>query len=186
MKKNLFLAALAALSLGCSGGVRKDRIENALHRDPYEFLAERLSAAHDRMANRKVAVLPFSYTDKRESDDGVVVSERLLTRVIQEGRLEVVERNLLETVMSELKLQYSGIVDEKSMKSLGKILGVEAVITGTLTRRNGGSLEINARLIRARRRGAGAVGLGKLAARPGHRAGSGPGPGAAPGAGGYP
>ena len=149
MKKNLFLAALAAFCLGCSGGVRKDKIENALHRDPYEFLAERLSAAHDKMANPKVAVLPFSYTDRRESDDGVVVSERLLTRVIQEGRLEVVERNLLEKVMSELKLQYSGIVDEKSIKSLGKILGVEAVITGTLTRRNGGSLEINARLIRA-------------------------------------
>ncbi|HCC46818.1 MAG TPA: hypothetical protein DEQ38_01680 [Elusimicrobia bacterium] len=149
MKKNFVLLLCTAFAWGCSGGTRRDRQEKALGLDRYEFLAERLSGAHGKMANRKVAVLPFSYTDRRESDDGVVVSERLLTRIIQEGKLEVVERNLLEKVMGELKLQYSGAVDETSIKSLGKILGVEAVITGTLMRRSDGGLEINARLIKA-------------------------------------
>lgn len=147
MKKILPLL-LALLAAGCAGGARKDKPADALRSDPYKLLAERLSEAHGRMVNRKVAVLPFSYTDRRESDDGVVVSERLLTRIIQEGKLEVVERHLLEKVMGELKLQYSGAVDDSSIKSLGKILGVEAVVTGTLTRQSGGLLEINARLIK--------------------------------------
>ena len=147
MTKRGFLI-LGLLLAACGGPVRKDRIADALGRDPYEFLAERLSAACDKMQNRKVAVLPFSYTDRRESDDGVVVSERLITRMTQENKLDVVERNLLEKVMEELKLQYSGSVDESSIKSLGKILGVEAVVTGTLTPQSGGMLEINARVIR--------------------------------------
>ena len=90
---------MGLLLAACGGPVRKDRIADALGRDPYEFLAERLSAACDKMQNRKVAVLPFSYTDRRESDDGVVVSERLITRMTQENKLDVVERNLLEKVM---------------------------------------------------------------------------------------
>ncbi|MDA8243099.1 MAG: FlgO family outer membrane protein [Elusimicrobia bacterium] len=147
MKRRGFLI-LGLLLAACGGPVRKDKMEDAFGRDPYEFLAERLSAACGKMQNKKVAVLPFSYTDRRESDDGVVVSERLITRMIQEDKLEVVERNLLEKVMGELKLQYSGGVDENSIKHLGKILGVEAVVTGTLTRQSGGTLEINARVIR--------------------------------------
>lgn len=142
-----FMLLLAALACGCTGG-RRDNLSGDTGQDPYVFLAGRLSRAHSGMANKKVAVLPFSYTDRRESDDGAVVSERLLTRVIQKGKLEVVERSLLEKVMGELKLQYSGVVDETSIRRLGKILGVEAVITGTLTRRAGGRLEVNSRLIR--------------------------------------
>jgi TolB-like protein len=147
MKKALFFLCL--LCAGCGGNVRKDTLADALKLDPYEFLARKLSDAKEGAVNRKVAVLPFSYTDKRDSDDGVVVSERLLTRMIQEGKFEMVERNLLEKVMGELKLQNSGTVDETSIRKLGKILGVEAVVTGTLTRQPGARIEINARLIKA-------------------------------------
>lgn len=148
MRKLLLLAACAAACSACSGNVKKSSAD-LLRRDPYEFLAERLSAPRAGAAASKVAVLPFSYTDRRASDDGVIVAERLLTRLIQEGRLQVVERNLLEKVMGELKLQNSGTVDEASIKSLGRILGVDAVITGTLTRHTDGGLEINARMIGA-------------------------------------
>lgn len=148
MKKALLLVICVLVS-GCSGNAKRKSLPDAFGGDPYESLAERLSEAHDRVANRKVAVLPFSYTDKRESDDGVVVSERLLTRIIQERKLEAVERNLLEKVMGELKLQYSGAVDETSIKNLGKVLGVDAVVTGTIMRQADGRIEINARLIKA-------------------------------------
>ncbi len=146
--KRLTLIAVLLLAAGCSGNVKKSPAD-ALRRDPYEFLAERLSASRDGAPGRKVAVLPFAYTDRRESDDGVVISERLLTRIIQEGRLEVVERSLLAKVMGELKLQNSGVMDAASIKSLGRVLGVDAVVTGTLTRQGDGSVEINARMIKA-------------------------------------
>lgn len=145
MKRAILMFFLAAMAAGCSGGRRADKAPL----DDYDILARRISEAGAGMSNRKVAVLPFSYTDRRESEDGTVISERLLTRIIQTGRLEVVERALLERIMEELKLQYSGAVDETSIKRLGRILGVEAVVTGTLTRTSDGRIEINARMIRA-------------------------------------
>jgi hypothetical protein len=53
----------------------------------------------------------------------------------QEGGLKVVERTLLEKVMSDLKLRSSAGADDDAIKSLGRGLGVNAVVVGTLTRR---------------------------------------------------
>jgi hypothetical protein len=44
-----------------------------------------------------------------------------------------VERAQLDAVRRELGLQYSGDVDDASAVSLGKFLGAQAVITGSLT-----------------------------------------------------
>ncbi|MFC1546426.1 hypothetical protein ACFL4O_01775, partial [bacterium] len=46
------------------------------------------------------------------------------------------------------KLQASGIVDCETAKSLGKILGVEGIITGTMMNIAKNRLEVNARLIK--------------------------------------
>lgn len=146
-KWRLALLAGSLLLAGCASQV-KNKAAAVLTPDPYERLAEKISDAHGRLANNKVAVLPFSYTDKRASYDGVIVSERLLTRIAGKGELQVIERGLLEKVLGELKFQRSGAVDEGSIKGLGKILGVEAVVTGTLTGRSDGRVEINVRLIK--------------------------------------
>jgi curli biogenesis system outer membrane secretion channel CsgG len=50
----------------------------------------------------------------------------------------VVERSRLDAVRRELNLQYSGEVDDASAASLGKFLGAQAVITGSLTPLGGG------------------------------------------------
>ncbi len=141
------LLLLSSLS-GCAHNSWNKTAAGPFAPDMYDRLAEKISCGHKYLSNKKVAVLPFSYTDRSVSDDGVVVSERLLTRIINLRELEVVERGLLDKVLSELKLQRSGIIDENSIKGLGKILGVEAVVTGTLTRRVDGRIEINARMIK--------------------------------------
>ncbi len=150
MSTNNRLAAAVFLFFfaGCGKNLKSAKMAELFARDPYEQLAEKISYGHKYLSNNKVAVLPFSYTDKSLSSDGVVISERLLTLIINRRELEVIERGLLGQVLSELKLEHSGAIDENSLKGLGKILGVEAVVTGTLTRRRNGSIEVNARLIK--------------------------------------
>ena len=145
-KYAVLFCSLALAACGCrAGNLKRD---GALAPDQYDRLAEAISGGRKYLQNRKVAVLPFSYTDRRASDDGIVISEKLLTRIINRRALEVIERGLLDKVLSELKLQRSGAIDESSIKGLGKVLGVEALVTGTLTRRRDGRIEINARLIK--------------------------------------
>lgn len=140
---HLLLAALLPLA-ACAGRGRSTVNNDGV----YKHLADKLSDGHDKLAIRKIAVLPFSYVDRHLSSDGAVISEKLITRIANEGDLEIVERSLLAKVLEELVLQHSGVFDESSIKGLGKVLGVEAIVAGTLTKQRNGSLEINARLIK--------------------------------------
>lgn len=141
-------ALFSVLAAGCAGGpARKDDAERASVR-AYERLAEKLGGAKGALANRKIAVLPFACIRDGACFDGEVLSERLLTRFTERRDFEVVERGLLNKVLSELKLQNSGGFDEGSIKNIGRLLGVEAIVSGTLTRRRGGGLEVNARLVK--------------------------------------
>lgn len=117
--------------------------------DKYDQMVREISATAENLTNKKIAIIPFSYADGREATkDGTVIAERLAMKIIKLQKFEVIERNVLGKIMNELKLQASGIVDATSTKELGKILGVEAIITGTLVETADGRIEVNARLIK--------------------------------------
>lgn len=117
--------------------------------EAYDEMAEELSENAKLLKQPKIAIIPFTYVDKRKSEGGLVVSERLTTRIVKLKKFQVIERHLLENVLTELHLETSGVVDAKTTKEIGKVLGVEAIITGTLLDVGNGQTEINARIIRA-------------------------------------
>jgi len=55
---------------------------------------------------------------------------------------------MVEKVMKELEFQNGGTVDPETAKKLGKGLGVEAIVTGSLQDLSYGNVEINARVIK--------------------------------------
>lgn len=116
--------------------------------DPYDKLARELSEI-SVSSQTKIAIIPFSYVDKKKTDAGTVISERLTTRIVKLKTFKVIERQLLENVMQELHLETTGVVDVETTKRLGKILGVEALITGTIMDIGEDTSEINARTINA-------------------------------------
>lgn len=95
----------------------------------------------------KLAVLAFGYTNEKASEGPVVVQERLTTLLAQNKHITLIERGLMKKVMEELKLQSSGAMDEETVKTLGKMLGADAVVTGTLNDLNDGLTEVNARIV---------------------------------------
>jgi TolB-like protein len=113
----------------------------------FDQLAARLSAAAKSRGRARVAILPFQVIGGKGSTSGRIVSERLLAPILAAGQVEVVERAMLESVMREQQLQFSGVVDARSVKEIGKILNVDAVITGTVIALRNDRVEINARLI---------------------------------------
>lgn len=115
--------------------------------DPLDSVAKKISKASGKIKNKQIAVLPFPYHDGREGPGSTIISERLITKIASHKKLQVVERSLLEKVLGELKLQYSGAINQESAKKLGSILGVESILTGTLIDLGGDRVEVNARLI---------------------------------------
>lgn len=115
---------------------------------PYESMASELVTAAKKQGKRRVAVLTFSSLGNRTSSDGLFVSEKFIGPIASLD-VEVVERTLLESVMREQQLGVYGVADARSVKELGRILGVDALVTGTIMRLKDDRLEINARLIDA-------------------------------------
>lgn len=139
--KNIVKLMLAVVFLGLAAGAQAE--------DKYEVLAKELTAAGSDVQGKKIAIIPFSYADGRTAaKDGSVISERLTIKMINMRKFEIIERSVLDKVMAELKLQASGMIDATSAQQLGKVLGVEAIITGTLVEMQAGEIEVNARLIK--------------------------------------
>ncbi|MFI5363431.1 MAG: FlgO family outer membrane protein [Elusimicrobiota bacterium] len=115
----------------------------------FDKLASQLAAGAKAHGRSRIAILPFQVIGGKGSTSGRIVSERLLSPLMAGGVVEVVERSMLESVMREQQLQFSGVVDAKSVKEIGKILNVDAVITGTVIALKDDRVEVNARLIDA-------------------------------------
>lgn len=115
-------------------------------RGVYKVMAKDLLRSSGKK-RKAIAVAGFSYLDGRDSGDGSVVSERLTTELVKAGSHKVVERTEINKVLSELKLQGSGVMDPESVKRIGKLLSVDLIVVGTLTELPGRELEIHSRVV---------------------------------------
>ncbi|MFH1724626.1 MAG: FlgO family outer membrane protein [Elusimicrobiota bacterium] len=117
--------------------------------DPYDRLAEQIRLIAKRSGAKRVTVLPFLPVTGGAKDSGVVLSERLVSRLAGQGELAVVERTLLDEVLKEQQLGHKGVIDPKQTKEVGRVLGVNALITGTFLSLSDDEVEVHVRLIDA-------------------------------------
>lgn len=114
---------------------------------PLDKLAEQLGAALKDRPAIKLAVLEFPYTSGKASEGPVIVQERLITALSAAKGVTLIERGQLNKVLGELKLQASGAMDDSAVKQVGKLLGADAVVTGTLNDIKDLRTEVNARIV---------------------------------------
>ncbi|OGS04659.1 MAG: hypothetical protein A3G41_03085 [Elusimicrobia bacterium RIFCSPLOWO2_12_FULL_59_9] len=130
-------------------GVWLVALSGAAAAEPLEKLAGKLGKGLGDQENKKVAVLDFPYPGGGLSSGSSIVQERLTTFLVESGKVEVIERSLLRKVLEEMRLESTGVIDSETTKELGKVLGVGALVTGTLNDLGRGKTEINARVIQA-------------------------------------
>jgi len=81
-----------------------------------------------------IAVLDFE--NKSGNQDGDIVldglSESVVDELMQYRRFRIVERDRRDDILSEYKFEATGFVDDQYVKELGKQLGVDALLFGSL------------------------------------------------------
>lgn len=124
MKTTATLSLLALLlSLGgCSTSTRIQSVQPA--------------QIQQAAALQQIAVLEFD--EKNLRDRGINMGSKIEARLAShqihgENYFTVVSRADINSVLNEQKLQSSGLVNEQQAASLGKLAGVQALITGTLS-----------------------------------------------------
>lgn len=95
---------------------------------------------------RRVAVFEFS-NDVRSSgnpyaalqalagpDPGKAAADLLITQLVQNGCVMVIERDAINKLLAEQNLTNSDRTDPQTAAKLGQILGVDAIVLGSITR----------------------------------------------------
>lgn len=106
------------------------------------------AAAQEQQAPRKkrVAILDFDYGTVRsyvaglfgtDVDVGKGISDLLVKHLVQDGTYSVIERKMLDKILAEQNFSNSDRANPTSAAQLGKILGVDAIIVGTITQFGG-------------------------------------------------
>ena len=67
----------------------------------------------------------------QEGEDALLVSG-MTDHLLQHGRVQVVERALLDKLLAELKLSTSKLTDQRTALALGKLLAARLIITGKI------------------------------------------------------
>jgi len=103
--------------------------------------------------NINLAVVGFGYqVYNSKSRTTSIISERLVTALLknkemQNKKIKLIERNLIEKVLQEQKLSQTGIIDIESAPKIGKILSANVIITGNIYDVDYENVEVNVKAI---------------------------------------
>src|SRR5258708_5423744 len=103
------------------------------------FLNSALSQAQPK---KRVAVLNFDYATVQSGvaaifgsnqDVGKGIADLLVDKLVSDGTYSVIERKMLDKVIAEQNFSNSDRADPTSAAKIGKVLGVDAIVIGSIT-----------------------------------------------------
>ncbi len=126
----MMVAAFIIMLPGCAASAKKKGKEPPVKFD--RVLAEEVIRKAKENSIQRIAVLEFPSIDGETSDEGRLLAERMISNIVTEGSISVIERNSIDRILEEQKLQASGVIDSSTAKEIGMVLGVDAILMGTV------------------------------------------------------
>jgi curli biogenesis system outer membrane secretion channel CsgG len=99
-------------------------------------------AAQPGPQKKRVAVMDFDYGTVRSSvaaiwgtdqDVGKGIADMLVQKLVEDGKYRVIERKALDKILAEQNFSNSDRADPATAAKIGKVLGVDAIIIGSIT-----------------------------------------------------
>ena len=143
MRKTACSLLLLSLVMTVSVRGQQNTLEQRL-----DNLARQIADNLSENQKRTIAVVEFSDLKGNVTNFGRFLSEELITRLYQTKKFKVIERQQLNKIIAEQKLSLTGVIDPASAQKLGRVLGVDSIVFGSISDLVR-TLKINARLISA-------------------------------------
>ncbi|MCX5829256.1 MAG: FlgO family outer membrane protein [Deltaproteobacteria bacterium] len=136
------LPTLCVILLLCGGSENVFAYEQAISK-----ISATLAKSVVKSGKKSIAVVDFSDLQGNVTELGRFLAEEISGDLaITAQGFEIIDRTHLKSILAEHNLSLSGLVDQKTVKKLGKIAGVDAVITGSVTP-FGDSIRITCKII---------------------------------------
>jgi len=97
------------------------------------LLASFLNGQNLDKLKKRVAVVAFEDKAHYGNNIGQGISDMLVTALVESNKFNVIERSELDEILKEQGLGMSGMVTEQSAAQVGKLLGVELIVTGSVS-----------------------------------------------------
>ena len=100
------------------------------------------SSVSHAQKKKRVAVMNFDYSTVHttvlsiwgaDQDIGKGIADLLVDKLVNDGQYSVIERKALDKILTEQNFSNSDRADPMSAAKLGKVLGVDAIIIGSIT-----------------------------------------------------
>jgi curli biogenesis system outer membrane secretion channel CsgG len=113
-----------------------------MKRVQFLFAALILFAMSAQAQKKRVAILNFDYGTVQSGvqaifganqDIGKGISDLLVDKLVSDGTYSVIERKMLDKIVAEQNFSNSDRADANSAAKIGKILGVDAIVIGSIT-----------------------------------------------------
>ena len=130
MDKNrlVMIAAALMLAAGCSPS-KTVKMQQALSVDKTERVKSDYTGP-----KRRIGVTEFANkTTYGQGRLGGAATDILVTELTKSGKFIVVERDRMEKIMEEQKLQSQGMTDPLTVAQVGRVLGLEAIVIGAVS-----------------------------------------------------
>lgn len=130
MKKVFFgIIIFSMLMTGCAGGAKPAESSGGMDLDA--SIREAAAEMGEKLpGGTKIALVSMASSSAQFSE---YVIGRLEAALVSGGKLVVVDRANLDRIREEQGFQLSGEVDDDSAKSIGRLLGAGAIVTGSFT-----------------------------------------------------
>jgi len=112
---------------------------------PLEAERPKIIIAADKV---KIAIIEFNGLNEEARKDnlGQIFTVVLTASFVKSEAFKIIEREQLQKVLKELQLTQSGIIDTTNAKQIGKMVGADAIVIGSITK-IGNDMRLDARII---------------------------------------
>ncbi|UCD36895.1 MAG: hypothetical protein JSW54_08620 [Fidelibacterota bacterium] len=126
-----FLVALAVGGCAATSGGASPVETAAKSEAPIEFIFPEYTGPGEKP---KIAVVDFTNDTPFESDViGAGVANTFITALVKSRHYRVIERSMLGRIIEEQNLGMSGALDAAEASEVGKILGVDYIVAGSIS-----------------------------------------------------
>jgi curli biogenesis system outer membrane secretion channel CsgG len=94
------------------------------------------ASAFAQAAKARVAIMNFENNSTWSwwgDNLGAAAADELTTQLVKTGKFTVIERTQLASILAEQNLGASGLVTQATAAKIGKLLGVQLIMTGSIT-----------------------------------------------------
>lgn len=128
-KSSMFYGVLLSMIMSVAAAS-----EGVAQQKEIQTVAEAMAQKISKAGKTSIAVVDFTDLDGNVTQLGRYIAEEMSVALLNAAdNFEVVDRTHLKTLLQQHKLSATGLIDPATATKLGKLAGVEALITGTLT-----------------------------------------------------